>query len=182
MSTIDFWLGSKYGSWQYCQKKRPFKKIFPHLCKTSCVIMLIFSHKWEKCPTERNKRLSLWILFINYETLISADWIIENDLYHPMRRSWIFCQTERVGIVFRSLSSCPNSVNSVTCPKLVKKTSGVNHDLLKVSKMTINFDLLNVSKLSSLRVYIYHQSEKLETLNPNSRVNLIQRVLLGTPP
>ena len=20
-STIDFWLGSKYGSWQYCQKK-----------------------------------------------------------------------------------------------------------------------------------------------------------------
>ena len=121
MSTIDFWLGSKYGSWQYCQKKKPFKKIFPHLCKTSCVIMLIFSHKWEKCPTERNKRLSLWILFINYETLISADWIIENDLYHPMRRSWIFCQTERVGIVFRSLSSCPNSVNSVTCPKLVKK-------------------------------------------------------------
>ena len=23
-STIDLWMGSKYGSWQYCQKK-PFK-------------------------------------------------------------------------------------------------------------------------------------------------------------
>ena len=71
---------------------------------------------------------------------------------------------------------------TVTCPKLVKKTIGVNYDLLKVSKMTNNFDLLNVSKMSSFRVYVSPVMEKLETLNLNTRVNLIQRVLLGTPP
>ena len=40
-STIDFWLGSKYGSWQYCQKKVFILKIFPQLCKTFCVFIPI---------------------------------------------------------------------------------------------------------------------------------------------
>ena len=52
----------------------------------------------------------------------------------------------------------------------------------KISKMTINFELLNVRKMSSLRIHISPVMEKLEALNLNSRVNLIQRVLLGTLP
>ena len=47
--------------------------------------------------------------------------------------------------------------------------------------MTINFKLLNVSKMSSLRIYILPIMKKIETLNLNSRVKLIQRVLSGTP-
>ena len=48
--------------------------------------------------------------------------------------------------------------------------------------MTINFELLNVSKMSSLGICISPVMEKLETLNLNSRIKLIQRVLLGTLP
>ena len=51
----------------------------------------------------------------------------------------------------------------------------------KVSKMTINFELLSVSKMSNLRIHISPGMEKLKMLNLNSRLNLIQRVLLGTP-
>ena len=43
-------------------------------------------------------------------------------------------------------------------------------------------ELLNISKMSSLRIYITPVMEKLETLNLDSRVNPIQRVLLGTLP
>ena len=48
----------------------------------------------------------------------------------------------------------------------------VKFDFLKFRKMTFNLELLNVSKMSSLRIYV----------SPVSRVNLILRVLLGTPP
>ena len=52
----------------------------------------------------------------------------------------------------------------------------------KVSKMTINFELFNVSKMSNVRIHISPGMEKLKVLNINSRVNLIQSVLLGTKP
>ena len=52
----------------------------------------------------------------------------------------------------------------------------------KVSKMTINFELFSTSKMSNLRIHISPGMEKLKVLNINSRVNLIQRVLLGTKP
>ena len=45
--------------------------------------------------------------------------------------------------------------------------------------MTINFELLSVSKMSNLRIHISPGMKKLKMLNLNSRVNLIQRVLLG---
>ena len=32
-STTDFWLGSKYSSCQYCQRKYPFKRHFPSFVK-----------------------------------------------------------------------------------------------------------------------------------------------------
>ena len=59
--------------------------MFPQLCKTFCLYSyqayFILPHKSEERVTERNKRLKLWSLFINWETQFSipADWIIEND-------------------------------------------------------------------------------------------------------
>ena len=50
-------------------------------------------------------------------------------------------------------------------------------------KMAINFELLNVvSKRSSLGIYISPVVERLETLNLDDRVNLVQRVPLDTLP
>ena len=63
---------------------------------------------------------------------------------------------------------------SVTCLNSVKT---INLGFHKVIKLTINFDLLKVRKITSLRIL-----EKLETSNLDSRVNLIQGVLLGTSP
>ena len=57
---------------------------------------------------------------------------------------------------------------AVTCP------SGINLDLPKVSKTTINFELLKVSKITSLKIYV--------SLVMDKQVNDIQRVPLGTQP
>ena len=58
----------------------------------------------------------------------------------------------------------------------------MNLDLLKIIKINIDFELLNVSKIGNLRIHISPLMEKLEALNLNSRVSVIQRVLLSTPP
>ena len=47
--------------------------------------------------------------------------------------------------------------------------------------MTTNFELLKITKMSSLKIYISSVMEKLET-KFGQQVNLIQRILLGTPP
>ena len=57
---------------------------------------------------------------------------------------------------------------AVTCP------SGINLDLPKVSKMTINFELVKVRKITSLKIYV--------SLVMDKQVNVIQRVPLGTQP
>ena len=73
-------------------KKWLFKKILPQLRKTSCIIILIILHKWEKRVTERNKRLSLWILFINWGTQPIYDFCWLNHwtwpISDPMPGSW----------------------------------------------------------------------------------------------
>ena len=49
--------------------------------------------------------------------------------------------------------------------------------------MNINFKMLKVSKMSSLRIYpLTIVMEKLEISNLDSRINLVQRVLLDTLP
>ena len=58
----------------------------------------------------------------------------------------------------------------------------INFELLNDRKVTINFELLNVSKMGNLRIHISPVMEKLEALDLNSRVSVIQRVLLSTPP
>ena len=64
--------------------------------------------------------------------------------------------------------------------KISKMTT--NFELLNVRKMTINFEALNVSKMSNLRIHISPVMEKLEALNLNCKVSVIQKVLLSTPP
>ena len=78
---IDFSLGSKYDSLQYCQKNGHLKRYFPSYAKLR-IIILIFLQKWEEHVTESNKRLRLWILLTGepIQFTISADWIIEHDL------------------------------------------------------------------------------------------------------
>ena len=55
-STIVFWLGSRYGSWQYFLKKLP-KRYFPVLSNFLCLFSdhayFTLSRKPEKCVTER---------------------------------------------------------------------------------------------------------------------------------
>ena len=41
--------------------------------------------------------------------------------------------------------------------------TSANIALPKISKMTINFELFKVSKVTSLKIYIYSVTEKLET-------------------
>ena len=48
--------------------------------------------------------------------------------------------------------------------------------------MSISFELFKVSKMNSLRNYASSVMEKLETSDLDSRLNLIQRVVLGTLP
>ena len=104
-------LGFKYDSWQYCQKWS-FKKIFLQLRKTS----LSF------CTNEKNvlqREIKDWVFEFYLLTgepsqfMISADWIIEHDLFHILSwflNSWFSFETERVEIVFGWLRSCLDSV------------------------------------------------------------------------
>ena len=91
--TTDFWLGSKYGSWQYCQI----------LWLYSYHAYFILLLKSEKPVTQRNKRLSLWSLFIDLrnQVLIPTEWIIEIDLCQILCAWFLnYYQTERVWILF----------------------------------------------------------------------------------
>ena len=73
---------------------------------------------------------------------------------------------------------------SVACPKSVKGTIRVNCYLSKDCKRhlskdcrcrrpkIIDFELLKVDKMTSLKIYIFTVTEKLETSNLDSRKNL----------
>ena len=130
------------------------------MCLYSYHACFILSLKWEKRVTERNKRLSLWSLFIDEENqfLIPADWIIENDFCRILPGSWGFES-------FFVACFTQNSKITLTCPKWVKKPNRVNFDFPKVSRININFELSKVSKTSSLKIYISPVTEKLEISN-----------------
>ena len=55
---MDFWLDSKYGYWQKCQKKT-FKRHFPSYIRLFVTFSdhtyFILSHKLEKIITEKKK-------------------------------------------------------------------------------------------------------------------------------
>ena len=109
--TVGMFVGSKYGSWQYCQKT-PFKTYFPIYVKPFVSLFLssifFFVAQIRKTCTKRNKILNLWSLIINCGTqfLIPTDWIIEKVLCH------ILCAISCLGWFFCSLTSCPKSVKN----------------------------------------------------------------------
>ena len=102
-------------------------------------VFLFFLHKSEKRVAERNKRLDLLNLLINWgnQFLIPPNGIIENDLCQ-IPRSWTFCQMERVLIIFwkpkilpklsKIIVTFPKSINTnvLACPKLAKWLSILN--------------------------------------------------------
>ena len=119
----------------------------------SCIFY--FATKIRK-TCNRKKWLNLKSLFIYWgnQFLIPADWIIENNLKSARSFTWFlnFYQTERVWIVFRSMSY-PNSIKQLvqsskwekigsvlTCPKLVNWTS-----TLKCSQQNDQFENLYIS-------------------------------------
>ena len=140
--------------------------MYNFLCHYSYHAYFILFHKSEKHVTEKNKRLSLLSLFINQgsQFLIPADRIIENDLCQIP----IFCQMERVWIVFCSLLYCPNTVKYCDLDK-VSKMCRINFILPKVKKMSINFQLLKDIKKTSLKIYISPVMLELEISNMGSR-------------
>ena len=116
--------------------------------------------------------MSLWILFINWRTQPVYDfyWLNHRKWFvlDPMRGSWILSKGEGWDCFLHPKILPKHNKVIVSCPESAKWLSILNE--------------LSGSKMSSLRIYISPVMEKLETLNLNSTVNLIQRVLLGTPP
>ena len=128
LHTIDFWLGSKYSSWQYCQKKSSHLKVIsPVLSKTFCAFILImhnlFCHKNQKKVLL--KEIKDWTFEAYLLTEETSSWFPlteETSSWFPLTESfkrtcarsyaWFlnFYQTERVWIVF-----C-----NITYPNLVK--------------------------------------------------------------
>ena len=73
----------------------------------------ILSLKSEKRVTENIKDWTFEVYLLTGEPsqfLSPAEWIIENVLFQILSGSWIFCQMERVYIVFRGLTFYPKSV------------------------------------------------------------------------
>ena len=141
-------------------KKVLILKIFPKLCQTFCVFYSCHTYftlllKPEKCVTERNRRLSLWRLFIDKRNqfFIPADWIIETDLCQILCVWFLnFYQTERVWIVFLQHVLPKLGKITVTFHSEQKEPESVNFDLSKISKTNINFELLRFSKMTSLKI------------------------------
>ena len=135
-TTIDFRLGSKYGSLQFCQKVFILKTFPNFLCLYSCHAYFILSLKSEKCVTERNKRLNLWSLYLlTKETSSYSSWLDHGKYLCQILCLWFlnFYQMKRVWIVFlwHDLS------------KLCKIT-----DMSKVSKKDWTGSILTFPKLA----------------------------------
>ena len=142
----DFWLGSKCGPWQYYQGSRHLKgisKVKNFLCLYSYHVHFIFSYKSEKRIAERNKRLNLWSLYINWGTqwLILADWITENGLCQ------IPCAVLELHINYFSRPNTLPKVSEITdLPKVSKNEQvGYTATCLKSAKL---LSILNCSKLA----------------------------------
>ena len=119
---IDFWLGSKYGSWQYCQKK-----IFLQLCRSFCVIIFIMHilvcHKNQKNVLQ--KEIKDWyfeVYLFNWgnQSVLDSCWV--NHWKGLVPDSMLFYMSNREGLdcflqpnILSKLSKI-----TVTCPNPVK--------------------------------------------------------------
>ena len=96
-STIDFWSGFEYGSWQYHQKYSHLKDISPVMLKLfvsflSCIILFCRTNQ-KNMSQKEVKDWDFKVYLLTGEpshSLIRSDWIIENYL----------CQTLQVVLEF----------------------------------------------------------------------------------
>ena len=114
--------------------------------------------------------------------LIPADWVIENDLCQIL---WVvldfFIKLKGLGLFFCSQKSCPKLSKNVTCSKTVSINK--KGQFLLAQSQKNDYQLWTAQS---------HQNDQFENLYISShgearntkfgqQVNLIQRVLLGTP-
>ena len=143
-------------------KKWPFKRYFP-LCKTSCIIVLIILHKWEKSVTERNKRLSLWIFNWGTQPVYYFSWLNHWTwlISDPMRGSWIleffFSRGEFWDCFWQA--KVLSRLSKITYLLKVSKNKRVEWILI-CSKSAKWLSILNCSMSAKWAIWesIYHQS------------------------
>ena len=113
---IYFWLGSKYGSSEYCQRSSHLKDISPVFSKTFCVFILtvhnLFCRKNQKNVLQ--KEIKDWRSATYLLTVETCSWfLLIESLKITCARSYAwflsFYQTERVWVVFCNITY-PNSV------------------------------------------------------------------------
>ena len=130
------------------------------------LIMHILSHESEKCVTERNKRMSLWRLFIN--SVSSWFWLNESLKMTCTRSNARYLDFLSNGerLDYFSLPNVLPTLCKIT--ESVSKNEQVkmiNFELSKYTKMNINFELFKISKMSSLEIYISPVTEMLQASN-----------------
>ena len=112
-----------------------------------------------------------------------ADWIIANDFCQMLCMVPEFFVKQRVSIVFwqhNVLSK--HSKTTVTCPKIVKINKKGQFSLTQSQKNEYQFWTAQSQKSDqSENLYISSQGEA-RNIKFGHQVNLIRRVLLGTPP
>ena len=119
------------------------------MCLYSYQKYFTLSPESEKHVTERNKRLNLSGLFIDWRNqfLISPNWIIENNLCQ------ILCMVlEFIGLFLWCLGRKEQIGSTLNCPNLAKWISFSNC----------------FSKMTSLKMFISPVTEKLERSNLDS--------------
>ena len=149
---MDFWQGSKYGSWQYCQI----------LCLYSYHAYFILSLKSENLF---QKEIKDWVFEVHLLTKETSSWFpLNGSVKMTCARSyahgsWIIIKRREFELFFYSISY-PNSVKQRWYVQSQwKDLDKVSFHLPKVSKININFELLRVSKMTSLKIY-YLQSRR----------------------
>ena len=123
ISIIDFWLGSKYSSWRYCQKKiykniflDIFLKIFPKLCKTFCIFILIMDILF--CRQNQKNVLQKEIKDCAFKPIY---WLKKPVLDSCWLDHWKWCQgLMRVVLEFLSNGEGLDRSSRYVLPKLIK--------------------------------------------------------------
>ena len=127
-TTIDFWLGSKYGSWQYCKKKKShLKDIFPvalnFLCLYSYHEYFILWHNSAKRVKERIKDWTFEVYLITGED--SSWFLLIESVKITCARSYTWFLNFLSNGEGLDCFSQPNLLHkfskiTITCPKSVK--------------------------------------------------------------
>ena len=144
-------------------KKIFILKIFPQLCKTFCVFVLIMYILF--CLKNQKNMLQREIKDWAFEAYSPIHWLKKSvlDSHGLDQWKWLvrscarflnFYERERVWIFFLQHVLPKLSKITVTCPKSLKNPNMVNFDLPKVSKIIISLELLKVRKMTSWKMYI----------------------------